>query len=103
MIALSVNGYVSLTGFREITHFSDAPHHEVNICEFSHPKEISKHHYCQAQSLDHSIIQLSHLMPAKSSETNWRMMPDTGDDDDYHEYRTRVFDTANKRNSIRSI
>jgi hypothetical protein len=72
-------------------------HHKFNISEYSHPKEISKHHYCQAQNLDHSIIQLSHLIALKNSETNWRMMRVTGDDDDYREYRKRLYGTANKK------
>jgi len=29
MIAFSVNGYVSLTGFYEFYPFTDAPHHQV--------------------------------------------------------------------------
>jgi len=48
------------------------------------------------------IIQLSTLMAAeKSSETNSHTRRVTGDDENYHDYRPRLFDPANERNRIR--
>jgi len=102
IIAFSVKGYVSLMGFREFTPFSDAWYHEVNNWEYSPPNEISKHHYCEAPSVDQFIIQLSHMRAVKSSTTNWRTRRVTSNDDD-HEYRTRLFDPANERNCKRPI
>jgi len=45
--------------------------------------------------IDRFIIQLSTLMAAKkSSETNSRTRRVTGDDENYHDYRPRLFDPA---------
>jgi len=53
--------------------------------------------------LDRFIVQLSTLMAAeKSTETNCRTRRITGDDDNYHDYRPRLFDPANETNRIRS-
>ena len=56
-----------------------------------------------SMDIDGFIVQLSTLMAAeKSSETNSRTRRLTGDDDNHHDYRPRVFDPANERNRIRS-
>jgi len=53
--------------------------------------------------IDRFIIQLSTLMAAeKSSETYSRTSRVTGDEDNYHDCRPRLFDPANERNRIRS-
>jgi hypothetical protein len=90
-------------GILRVYPFSDARHHRVNNSEYCPPNEILKHHCCEAWSIDHSIIQLSHLMAVKSSETNWRTRRVTGNYDEYHEYKTQLSDPANERNRIRSI
>jgi len=53
--------------------------------------------------IDRFIIQLSALMAVeKTSENNSRTRRVTGDDENYHDYRPRLFDPANERNRIRS-
>jgi len=50
----------------------------------------------ESMDIDRFIIQLGTLMAAeKSSETNWRTWRVTGDDDNCHDYRPRLFDSAN--------
>jgi len=52
-----------------------------------------------SMDINRFIIQLSTLMAAqKSSETNCRMRHFTGNGDNYHDYRLRVFDPANEKN-----
>jgi hypothetical protein len=56
----------------------------------------------ESTDIDRFIIQLSTLMAAeKSSGTNSRTRRVTGDDDNYHDYRPRLFDLAYERNRIR--
>jgi len=55
------------------------------------------------KDIDRLIIQFSTLMVAeKSSETNSRTRRVTGDGDNYHDYRPRLYDPAIERNRIRS-
>jgi len=58
--------------------------------------------FTASTDIDRFIIQLSTLMAAeKSSEANRRTRRVTGDGDNYHDYRPRLFDPANERNRIR--
>ena len=60
---------------------------------------ISKHDWCRAWGFNQFIIQLRYLTaPGLSSETNWRIVGVSGDDNNYHDYRPRQFDPANERN-----
>jgi len=102
MIAFSLNGYVSLTGFREFTplsmrHIIKSPI-ETTAFETRYRRVITA-----STDVDRFIIQLSHFMaPRMSSETNWhKRRVAGGEDDNYHAYRTRLFDPANERNRIR--
>jgi len=53
----------------------------------------------ESTDIDRFIIQLSTLMAAeKSTETICHTRRVTGDDNSYHDYRTRRFDPANERN-----
>jgi hypothetical protein len=57
----------------------------------------------ESTDIDGFFIQLSILMAAeKNSETIWRTTPVTGDDDDFHDYRPRLFDPANEKNRMPS-
>jgi len=57
----------------------------------------------ESMDIDCFIVQLSTLMSAeKCSETICHTRLITGDDDSYHNYRTRPFDPVNERRQIRS-
>jgi len=83
--------------------FSYSRHHTINMWDNSPPSEVSNVHYWEGRSFDSSIIQLSHLTAAHgSSETNSHTRC-VSNNDNYHHYRTRLFDPTNKKNCIRSI
>jgi len=102
ILAFSVNGYVSLTGFHEFTPILT---HQImqSTIEITALKTTYRSIFTTSTDIDCFIIQLSTLMAAeKSSETNGRMRRVTSNGDNYHDYRLRVFDPANERNGIRS-
>jgi len=69
----------------KFTPFSDTRHNGVNNSEYCPPNEISKHHCCEAPSLDHSMIELSPLTTAEySPENNCCTRCVTGNEDDYY-------------------
>jgi len=101
ILAFSVNGYVSLTGLREFTR---SPTHHITMSTIETTAFQTRYRSLTTASMDHDCynIQLSLLMAAeKSSETNWRRRRVTGNDDNYHEYWTTLFDSAYERNRIR--
>jgi len=102
IIAFSVNGYVSLTGFHK---FNPLPtcHIIKSTIEITSLKTTYRIMITESTDIDRFIIQLSTLMAAeKSSETIGHTRCVSGDDDSYHDYRTQLFDPANERNRIRS-
>jgi hypothetical protein len=91
IIAFSVNGYVSLTGF---TSFTPLPTRHIiqSTIETTALKTTYRSMITARRDIDHFIIQLSTLMAGeKSSETNWRTRRVTCDDDNYHDYRIRPY------------
>jgi hypothetical protein len=102
IIAFSVNGYVSLTGFMSFTPLPTR-HIIQSTIETTALKTTYRSMITARRDIDRFIIQLSTLMAAeKSSETNWHTRRVTCDDGNYHDYRPRLFDLANERNRIRS-
>jgi len=101
IIAFSVNRYVSLMGFCEFTPLPTR-HIIKSTIETTAFQTRYRNITTASTDLDRYNIQLSPLMAAeKSSETNWRTRRVTGNEDNYHEYRTRRFDPAYERNRIR--
>ena len=81
IIALSVNGYVSLTGFHEFTLIPTRLIIQSTL-EITALKTTYQSMITASTDIYRFIIQLSTLMGAeKSSETNSRMRRVTGDDD----------------------
>ena len=102
IIAFSVNGYVSLTGFPE---FTPLPTRHIIKSKIETTAFQTRYRSMTTAStdLDRFNIQLSTLMAAeKSSETNRPTRRGTGDGDNYHDYSPRLFDPANERKRIRS-
>jgi len=101
IITFSVNRYVSLTGFREFTPLLT---HHIIRSTIETAAFQTRYGSMTTASTDHDCynIQLSLLMAAeKSSETNWRTRHVTGNDFNYHEYWTPLFNPAYDRNQIR--
>ena len=97
----SVNGYVSLTEFHE---FTPLPMRHILMSTIETTAFRTRYRSMTTASTDHDRynIQLSPLMAAeKGSENNWRTSRVTGNDDNYHEYRTPLFDPAYEGNRIR--
>jgi hypothetical protein len=100
IIAFSVNGYGSLTRFREFTPLQ-MRHIIKSTIETTAFQRRYRSMTTANTDLDRFNIQLSPLMAAeKSSETHWHTRRVTGNDVNYHEYRTRQFDPAYERNQI---
>jgi hypothetical protein len=98
IIAFSVNRYVSLTVFRE---FTTLPTCHIIMATIESIAFQTRYRSMTTAStdLDCHNIQFSPIMAAeKSLETNWRTRRVTGNDDNYHEYRTCLFDPAYERN-----
>jgi len=102
IIAFSINGYVSLMGFREFTRLP-MRHLMKSTIETAAFKTRYQSMITARTDLDHFINQLSNVMVSRiSSETNLHMRRVTGGkDDNCHEYKPRLFDPANVRNRIR--
>jgi hypothetical protein len=102
IIAFSVNGYISLTGFDQFTPLPTR-HIIKSTIAITDLKTTYRSMITESTDINRFIIQLSTRMAAdKTSGTNSRTRRVTGDDDNYHDYRPRLFDPANERNGIRS-
>lgn len=89
IIALCVNGYVSLTGF---TSFTPLPTCYIikSTSEITAFKMTYRSTITASRDMEHFVIQLSILMVVENiSETNSRTRCIAHNEDNYHEYRIR--------------
>jgi hypothetical protein len=101
IIVFSVNGYVSLMGFREVTPLKTR-HIIMSTIETAAFQTRYRNMSTACTDHDHYNIQLYPLMTAeKSLETNWLTRRVALNNCNYHEDGTRRFNPVYERNRIR--